>query len=96
VEWRVAMKLDPRSKGEEDGIDPLRRLEKAEEESKAFAERTAPEQRPTIAAALGEGTRRAYLAVRELAGPMLVDRTLDEDIRAVRAAVERGHVVAPD
>jgi histidine ammonia-lyase len=39
---------------------------------------------------LGEGTRHAYLAVRELAGPMLVDRTLDEDIRAVRAAVEGG------
>ncbi len=88
VEWRVAMKLDPHSKGEEDEIHVLRDWEKAERESRDFAQRTAPEHRPAIAAALGEGTRRAYLAVRDLAGPMLADRTLDEDIRAVRAAVE--------
>ena len=70
----------------------LRDWEKAERESRDFIERTAPERRPAIAAELGEGTRRAYLAVRELAAPMLVDRTLDEDIRAVRAAVEGGRV----
>lgn len=92
VEWRVAMQLDPRSKGEEDGPHVLRDWEKAEQESRDFAQRTAPERRPAIAAALGEGTRRAYLAVRALAGPMLADRTLDEDIRAVRAAVEGGRV----
>ncbi len=92
IEWRVAMKLDPRARGAEDGVDPLRGWDKAEQESKDFAERVVPERRPEIAAALGEGTRRAYLAVRELAGPMLADRTLDEDIRAVRAAVEGGRV----
>jgi histidine ammonia-lyase len=93
VEWRVAMQRDPRGKGEDDGGDLLRdRWEKAERESQDFAERTAPERRPDIAAALGEGTRRAYLAIRDLAGPMLVDRTLDEDIRAVRVAVEQGRI----
>ena len=92
VEWRVAMKLDPRSKGEEDGVHALRDWEKAERESREFAERTAPERRTDIAASLGAGTSRAYLAIRELAGPMLVDRTLDGDIRAVRLAVEEGRV----
>ncbi len=92
VEWRVAMKLDPRGRGEDDGVHALRDWEKAERESRDFTERTAPERRPAIAAELGEGTRRAYMAVRELAGPMLTDRTLDEDIRAVRGAVERGRV----
>jgi hypothetical protein len=92
VEWRVAMKLDPRAKGEEDGVYALRDWEKAERESREFAERTVPERRATIAASLGEGTRRAYLAIRELARPMLVDRTLDGDIRAVRLAVEEGRV----
>jgi histidine ammonia-lyase len=88
VEWRVAMALDPRSRGEEDGPHVLRDWEKAEKESRDFAERTAPERRAEIASVLGEGTRFAYLAVRELAPPMLVDRTLDEDIRSVREAVE--------
>ncbi|HEV7517655.1 MAG TPA: hypothetical protein VGR07_15250, partial [Thermoanaerobaculia bacterium] len=49
---------------------------------------TAPERRPEIAGHLGRGTRAAYLAVREVAEPMLSDRTLDEDIRRVRARVE--------
>jgi histidine ammonia-lyase len=92
VEWRVAMKRDPRAKPQDDAVDPLRRLEHAEQESRDFTERTAEESRPAIAAELGEGTRRAYLAVRGLAGPMLADRTLDEDIRAVRGAVEGGRV----
>jgi histidine ammonia-lyase len=92
VEWRVAMQLDPRSKGEEDGGHSLRDWEKAERESREFAERTAPERREAIASVLGAGTRRAYLEIRQLAGPMLVDRTLDGDIRAVREAVEGGRI----
>lgn len=92
VEWRVAMQLDPCARRQEDGIDPLHRWERDEQESRDFVERTAAERRPAIAAELGEGTRRAYLAVRDLAGPMLADRTLDEDIRAVRVAVEGGRV----
>jgi histidine ammonia-lyase len=90
VEWRVAMQLDPRARWAEEDGDELLQKKKAEQEARDFSERTAPERRPAIAVELGEGTRRAYLAVRELAGPMLHDRTLDEDIRAVREAVERG------
>ena len=40
-------------------------------------ERTAAERRPEIAAWLGEGTRRAYLRVREMVPPLLTDRYLE-------------------
>ena len=92
VEWRVAMGIDPRSRSERREESPLQKAswEEAERESREFRERTAPERRPEIAARLGEGTRRAYLRVRELAPPMLSDRALDGDIRAVRGAIERG------
>lgn len=92
VEWRVAMERDPCAKGGEGDVEPLRRWELAEQESRDFAERVAPERRSEIAGQLGEGSRRAYVAVRDLAGPMLVDRTLDEDIRRVREAVEKGRI----
>ena len=95
VEWRVAMDIDPRSPREWEGpsvLDVLPDWESAEQEARDFAARVAPERREPIAAHLGEGTRRAYLLVRELVPPLLADRTLDEDIRAVRAAVEAGKV----
>jgi histidine ammonia-lyase len=95
VEWRVAMEIDPRSPREWEGpsiLDVLPDWESAEQEARSFAGQVAAERRGPIAAHLGEGTRRAYLLVRELAPPMLADRTLDEDIRAVRAAVETGRV----
>jgi histidine ammonia-lyase len=84
VEWRVAMGIDPA------GLLPAasKGWEAADREAAEFAERTAPERRPEIAANLGHGTRRAYLKVRELAPAMLGDRTLDADIRSVRAAIE--------
>jgi histidine ammonia-lyase len=95
VEWRVAMGIDPRSAREMDGpsmLDVLPAWERAQQEARDFTARVAPEHRGSIAAHLGEGTRRAYLLVRDLAPPMLTDRTLDEDIRSVRAAVEAGRV----
>jgi len=86
VEWRVAMAIDPRAEATVGGAG----WQKAEEEAKQFRERTAPERRDVIAASLGQGTRRVYRKVRELAPPLLGDdRTLDGDIRAVRGAVER-------
>lgn len=95
VEWRVGMGIDPRTAKEGRGplvSDVRPDWESAEQESREFAENVAPERRSAIAEHLGEGTRRAYLRVRELAPPMLTDRTLDEDIRSVRAAVEAGRV----
>jgi len=92
VEWRVAMEIDP--------VKPLppvprgERRARAEAEAADFRRRTAPDRRPAIAGRLGAGTRRVYLAVRELAPTMVDDRPLDADIRAVRAALEDGRFTA--
>jgi histidine ammonia-lyase len=100
VEWRVAMAIDPQKLPkdadvtEEDGTQPTAAIGKewrrAEQEAADFAARTAADKRPEIAARLGVGTRVAYLAVRQVAEPVLKDRTLDEDVRRVRALVEAG------
>ena len=42
----------------------------------------------SIASSLGEGTRALYLRVRGVAPPVLHDRPLDGDIRAVRRMIE--------
>jgi histidine ammonia-lyase len=88
VEWRVGMELDPR--GSQKPLD----WKKADEEANRFREAVATERRPAIAENLGQGTRRAYLKIRDLAPPLLGDdRTLDTDIRSVRSAVERNELV---
>ena len=87
VEWRVGMDLDPR------GAQKPLGWKEADEEARRFREAVAPERRESIASSLGEGTRRVYLKIRELAPPLLTDdRTLDGDIRAVRQAVERNEL----
>ncbi|HEV2843527.1 MAG TPA: aromatic amino acid lyase, partial [Thermoanaerobaculia bacterium] len=106
VEWRVAMEIDPRPKKpdakdeakgsrETGGADrPSREApsewERAEQEAQEFGERTRPEKREEIAKRLGKGTGRAYLKIREVAPPMLTDKTLDGEIRAVRHVLEYG------
>jgi histidine ammonia-lyase len=91
VEWRVAMEIDP--------VKPRSRVlsdwEKADREAELFEQRTQPERRQEIAARLGEGTRRAYLTVREAAATMVRDRALDGDIRAARRLVEAGRTGQP-
>lgn len=83
VDWRVGAKRDPRATPAP--VD-------WQKEAEAFRDGTAV--RENIAAQLGEGTRRVYLKVRELSVPLLGDdRTLDEDIRVVRGAVERGELL---
>jgi histidine ammonia-lyase len=84
VEWRVAMKLDPVKPRPQAPTD----WALADQEAKDFEERTRPERREEIASALGEGTRRVYLQVREAAPTMLRDRMLERDIQAVRGVVE--------
>jgi histidine ammonia-lyase len=84
VEWRVAMGIDPVKPRSRDLSD----WEEADREAEQFEERTRPERRDGIAAKLGEGTRRAYLAVRGAAETMLRDRVLEGDIRAVRSDIE--------
>jgi histidine ammonia-lyase len=90
VDWRVAMKIDPRRVRPKDNDWDWAAAEK---ESNDFAERTKPERREEIAAHLGEGTRRLYLRVRDLVSPMLGDRTLDQDIRAVKREIEEAWIV---
>lgn len=90
VEWRVAMAIEPLGARPRQPTTPA----EAEAEARAFAEGTAPARRAEVAARLGSGTRRAYLQVREAAPPMLTDRTLDGDIRAVRRGVEEGAFLA--
>jgi histidine ammonia-lyase len=86
VEWRVAMAIDPaqpRPKGLSD-------WDQADQEAREFEKRTRPAEWAEIAAKLGEGTRRAYLAIRAVAPTVLRDRVLEGEIRAVRVAVEAG------
>lgn len=89
VEWRVAMERDPVSTRKASAD-----WERADQQAHDFEERTRPERRPEIAAALGEGTRRVYLQVRDAAPTMLRDRVLEGDIRAVRGVVE-GWALSP-
>jgi histidine ammonia-lyase len=57
-----------------------------------FAESTQPDRRENIASRLGQGTRVAYLAVRDVAPPLVEDRVLDGDIANVRKLVESGQL----
>ena len=88
VEWRVAMEIDP--------VQPRSRVlsdwDKADRETEEFEARTRAERREGIAEKLGEGTRRAYLAVRGVAETVVRDRVLEGDIRAVRGVVETGFI----
>lgn len=86
VEWRVGMGIDPRDARPVDST--LTEWERADREKEKFEAATRPEKRQGIAAQLGKGTRRVYLDVREAVAPLLTDRTLDGDIRAIRKVIE--------
>jgi histidine ammonia-lyase len=66
----------------------------SEEEAAAFARVTRGENRPHIATCLGHGSGAAYLAVRAVAEPLLADRVLEPDIRAVRRIIDDGVLLA--
>ena len=78
VEWRIAFDLDPN-----EPRTKLLDVEAANEQARQFAARIADPR--TIASHLGEGTRKLYLQVREKVAPVVDDRPLDGDIRALRA-----------
>ena len=69
---------------------PVGSLSTSDEEWRAFQQATQPGRRAGIAAALGRGTGAAYLALRRVAEPMLADRVLEPDIRAVRRLLDDG------
>jgi histidine ammonia-lyase len=81
VEWRVAFQYDPNQPA-----PPLLELSHAEQQARDFEERVQ-DRAANIATQLGTGTRDLYLRVRAAAHPVLFDRPLDGDIRAVRRAV---------
>jgi hypothetical protein len=67
---------------------------RAEAEAEAFAAATVPQRREATAEALGRGTAAAYRTLRTAAGPMLEDRPLDGDLRAVRRLLETWELTA--
>jgi len=78
VEWRIAFQYDPNRPA-----PPLLELHHAEQQARDFEERVAG-RAANIATQLGAGTRQLYLRIRAAAPPVLFDRPLDGDIRAVR------------
>jgi histidine ammonia-lyase len=85
VEWRAVFQYDPNR-----SAPKLLELEHAEAQARQFTEAVAG-RAENIATQLGRGTRQLYLAVRAVANPVLFDRPLDGDIRAVRRILaERG------
>jgi histidine ammonia-lyase len=97
IDWRVAMGIDAKTGHPAvlaealAGKGALSAWDQAELEAQLFTQRTTPEHHETIAAHLGQGTRQAYLALRQLV-PTLTDddHPPAEDVRLVRAWVEAG------
>lgn len=77
VEWRTLVR-------EKTKRGPIN-LNEAEEEARLFTERVQNEA--AVANELGRGTRELYRKVRGAARPVLHDRPLDDDIRAVRRVI---------
>lgn len=99
IEWRTLIRSGAGRLAESPlrGEDPGSLIRAAQEKSSAydaqlveFAGWTTEERRPEIAGLLGTGTRVAYLKIRGVVPPLLADRRLDEDVRAVRRLVEGG------
>jgi len=96
IDWRVGMRRDPNPHTPDDDQPGFARgtMSVSDEEATAFAEATQPDRREQTAAVLGAGTGAAYRAVRDVAAPMLADRVLEPDIRAVRRIIETGTLLA--
>jgi len=99
IDWRVGMRRDPNPHTADTWAVaapggtarvPGGVVSVSAEEADAFAAATRPERRATIAQHLGIGTRAAYLAIRGVAAPLLADRVLEPDIRAVRRILDDG------
>ncbi|CAN5345265.1 histidine ammonia-lyase [soil metagenome] len=95
IDWRIGMNISPSaptiSRNEVGAITD--KLEAAEAEANRFADAMQDDRREAIAAKLGAGTRSAYRAVRAVSPPLLKDRILERDIRAVRTIVADGSLL---
>ncbi|HYI13173.1 MAG TPA: histidine ammonia-lyase [Thermoanaerobaculia bacterium] len=81
VEWRAVFQYDPNRKAPQ-----LLTIDHAETQARQFEE-AVKDKAGNIATQLGQGTRELYLKVRAAAKPVLYDRPLDGDIRAVRKVI---------
>lgn len=93
VDWRVGMDISP------DSAPPARSVpgqlwretwEAHRRQSLEFSTATRPERSGAIARALGSGTRQLYTAIRDVVAPLVEDRPLDGDIRAVWQMLRAG------
>jgi histidine ammonia-lyase len=91
---RPDVAADPRVGRDAPTTLPGGALSTSDEEWAEFQRVTQPEQRAETAKSLGVGTGGAYLAVRRVAEPMLEDRVLEPDIRAVRRIIADESLVA--
>lgn len=82
VEWRAIFNYDPRRPSPR-----LLELEHAESQARQFEEAVTG-RAANIATQLGSGTRELYLRVRAAAKPVVKDRPLDGDIRAVWLVIQ--------
>jgi histidine ammonia-lyase len=81
VEWRAVFNYDPNQPAPR-----LLDLTHAEAQARQFEE-AVDGRAANIASQLGHGTRELYLRVRQAARPVVRDRPLDGDIRAVRLVI---------
>jgi histidine ammonia-lyase len=93
LEWRVGMKV-PAETLSKTQVRP-ETLEALAEQSKLFKAAVDEDKREIIAEGLPEEIRPVYRTIRRRAKPMVEDRALDEDIRAVRQAIENGELRGP-
>jgi histidine ammonia-lyase len=94
LEWRTVMNV-PASKLEHEEKKTYRpeTLDDLKTQAKRFA--AGVKKRDWIAEQLAKNIQPIYRAVREHAKPMLEDRALDEDMRNVRRAIEKGMLRGP-
>lgn len=100
VDWRVGMGYLPAPSAESMPGDPPASPVGADEgreavdrEARLFEDATLKRNRSGIAAHLGRGTGRIYLAVRAAVEPVLADRVLDGDVRRLRRRIASGAFV---
>ncbi len=96
IEWRAGCRVEPSMKAVTADADAngANRGEYGQlADTKSFTVATRHEHRKNFVKQLGVGTRAAYLYVRSLAEPIIEDRSLDEDIRLMRRAIEDGSFV---
>jgi histidine ammonia-lyase len=95
IDWRIGMNVSPNAptttRNEVGAVSD--KLGAAEEEFRRFIEATRDDRRASIAGKLGTGTRAAYELVRRHSPPLVKDRVLEPDIRAVRSLIADGSLV---